>query len=83
MFLSLIAVKLLYIYIYIRGGTIHVFVPNRRGTDISVRCMRPYNKYWQFTPNPEGGAHSNATLFDNRQQNQNQNELYCQVCLHI
>ncbi len=40
----------------------------RHGTDISVRCMRPYNEYRQFTPNPEGGARSNATLFDNRQQ---------------
>ncbi len=51
-----------------RGGTVHVFVPNPHGTDISVRCMRPYNKYRQFTPNPEGGARSNAMLFDNRQQ---------------
>ncbi len=51
------------IYIYIRGGTIHVFVPNRHGTG-----MRPYDEYRQFTPNPEGGACSNATLFDNHQQ---------------
>ncbi len=57
-----------YTYIYIRGGTVHVFVPNGHGTGISVRCMRPYDEYRQFTPNPEGGAHSNATLFDNRQQ---------------
>ncbi len=57
-----------YIYIYIRGGTVHVFVPNRHGTGISVRCMMPYDEYRQFTPNPEGGARSNATLFDNRQQ---------------
>ncbi len=28
----------------------------------------PYDEYRQFTPNPEGGARSNATLFDNRQQ---------------
>ncbi len=27
-----------------------------------------YNEYRQFTLDPEGGAHSNATLFDNRQQ---------------
>ncbi len=40
----------------------------RHGTGISVRCMRPYNEYRQFTPNPEGGARSNETLFDNRQQ---------------
>ncbi len=33
--------------------------------------MRPYDKYRQFTPNPEGGARSNATLFDNRQQKNN------------
>ncbi len=59
---------LIYIYIYIRGGTVHVLVPNRHGTGISVRCMRPYDDYRQFTPNPEGGARSNATLFDNRQQ---------------
>ncbi len=44
------------IYIYIRGGTVHVFVPNRHVTDISVPCMRPYDEYRQFTPNPEGGA---------------------------
>ncbi len=53
---------------FIRGGTVHVFVPNRHGTGISVRCMKPYNKYRQFTHNPEGGTHSNATMFDNRQQ---------------
>ncbi len=40
----------------------------RHGTGISVRCMRPYKEYRQFTPNPEGGARSNTTLFDNRQQ---------------
>ncbi len=57
-----------YIYIYVRGGTVHVFVPNRHGTGISVRCMRPYDEYRQFTPNPEGGARSTAMLFDNRQQ---------------
>ncbi len=56
------------IYIYIRGGTVHVFVSNRHGTGISVRCMRPYDEYRQFTPNPEGGARSNAMLLDNRQQ---------------
>ncbi len=58
-----------HIYIYIRGGTVHVFIPNRHGTGISVRCMMPYDEYRQFTPNPEGGARSNATLFENRQQN--------------
>ncbi len=63
--------KDIYIYIYIYGGTVHVFVPNRHSTDLSVRCMRPYDEYRQFTPNPEGGAHSNATLFDNRQQKKN------------
>ncbi len=31
-------------------------------------CMRLYGEYRQFNPNPEGGARSNATLFDNRQQ---------------
>ncbi len=56
------------IYLFIRGGTVHVFVPNRHGMDISVRCMRPYDEYRQFTSNPEGGARSNRTLFDNRQQ---------------
>ncbi len=50
-----------------RGGTIHVFEPNHHGMDISVRCMRPYNEYRQFTPKPEVGAYSNAKLFDNRQ----------------
>ncbi len=56
------------IYLSIRGGTVLVFVPIRHGTDLSVRCVRSYNEYRQFTLNPEGGAHSNATLFDNRQQ---------------
>ncbi len=51
-----------------RGGTVHVFIPNRHGTGILVRCMRPYDEYRQFTHNPEGGARSNAALFDNRQQ---------------
>ncbi len=36
--------------IYIRGGKVHVFVSNRHGTGISVRCMRPYDEYRQFTP---------------------------------
>ncbi len=59
----------IYIYIYIfRGGTVHVFVPNRHDTDLSVRCIRPCDEYRQFTPNPEGGTSSNAMLFDNRQQ---------------
>ncbi len=49
------------IYLYIRGGTVHVFVSNRHGTGISVRCTRPYNEYRQFTLNPEGGAQSNVT----------------------
>ncbi len=39
-----------------RGGMVHVFVLNRHGTDLSVRCMSPYDKYRQFTPNPEGGV---------------------------
>ncbi len=46
---------------------------NRHGTGISVRCMRPYDEYRQFTPNPEGGVRSNATLFDNRQQKRTAN----------
>ncbi len=41
---------------YGRGGTVHVFVSNRHGTGISVRCMRLYDEYRQFTPNPELGA---------------------------
>ncbi len=45
-----------------------LFVSNRHGTGISVWCMMPYDEYRQFTPNPEGGARSNATLFDNLQQ---------------
>ncbi len=66
----------IYIYIYIRGGTVHVFVPNRHGKDLSVRCMRPYDEYRQFTPNPEGGARSNATLFDKRQRQQKNSEYH-------
>ncbi len=30
--------------------------------------MMPYNECRQFTPNPEGGAHSNGVLFDNHEQ---------------
>ncbi len=56
----------IYIYIYILGVARYMYSYIRTG--ISVRCMRPYDEYRQFTPNPEGGAHSNATLFDNRQQ---------------
>ncbi len=41
-----------YVCKYIRGGTIHVFVPNRHSTGLSVRCMRSYNEYRQYTPNP-------------------------------
>ncbi len=44
----------IYIYIYIRGDMVHVFVPNRHGTGISVRCMRPYDEYRQFTPIQKG-----------------------------
>ncbi len=33
----------------------------------------PYDEYRQFTPNPEGGTRSNATLFDNRQQKNSDN----------
>ncbi len=39
------------------------YQPNRHGTDLSVRCMRPYDKYKQVTPNPEVGTRRN-----NRQQ---------------
>ncbi len=48
------ALYIYFIYIYIRGGTVQVFVPNRHGTDLSFRCMRPYDEYRQFTPNLEG-----------------------------
>ncbi len=41
-------------YVYIRGGTLHVILLNRHGMGIWVRCMTPYDKYRQFTPNPEG-----------------------------
>ncbi len=54
-FIILVSVYMyIYIYIYIRGGTVHVFVLNCHGTDLSVRCMRPYDEYRQFTPNLEG-----------------------------
>ncbi len=58
-------------HIYIRGGTVHVFVPNRHGTDLSVWL---YDEYRQFTPNPEGGDRNNATLFDNHQRQQKNSE---------
>ncbi len=45
----------LYIYfVYIRGGSLHVILLNRHGMGIWVQCMTPYDKYRQFTPNPEG-----------------------------
>ncbi len=46
-----------HMYIYVQTLELH-----------SGPCMRPYDEYRQFTPNPEWGARSNATLFDNRQQ---------------
>ncbi len=49
----------IYIYIYMCVQTLEFH---------SGPCMRPYDEYRQFTPNPEWGARSNATLFDNRQQ---------------
>ncbi len=62
---------------YIRGGTVYVFAPNRHGTDFSVRGMRPYDEHRQFIPNPEEGAYSNATLFDNRQQKNSESRELC------
>ncbi len=50
------------------GGTVHVFVPNRHGTGISVRCMRPYKQIQAIHTQSRRGARSNATLFDNCQQ---------------
>ncbi len=44
----------LYTYIYIRGGTVHIYVSNHHGTGISVRCMMPYDEYRQFTPIQKG-----------------------------
>ncbi len=63
-------------YIYTRGGTVHVFVPSSHGMGISVRCVRSYNEYRQFTPSQEYGARSNATLFNNSLQNNNECELH-------
>ncbi len=72
LFFNLLGLTLLVYFVFLRvsdrGGTVHVFVPNHHGTDLSVRCMRPYDEYRQFTLNPEGGARSSTTLFDNRQQ---------------
>ncbi len=70
------------IYIYtLWVVTVHVFVPNCHSMDILVRCMRPYDEYRQFTPNPEGGTRSNATLFDNCQRQQKNSET-CQSDAH-
>ncbi len=55
-------------------GTVHVFVPKCHGTDLSVRCIRPYDEYRQFTPNPEGVACGNTMLFDYRQCQQKNSE---------
>ncbi len=41
---------------------IYVFVSNRHGTGISVRCMRPYDEYRQFTPNPEKAVRADVWL---------------------
>ncbi len=66
-------IHLIFQIIYIRGGTVHVFVPNRHGTGISVRCMMPYDEYRQFTPqqcntvrrtaNANGDTHVWLTVF--------------------
>ncbi len=53
---------------------VHVFVPNRRGTGISVWCMGPYDEFRQFTFNPDGGTRSYATLFDNHQQKNSESQ---------
>ncbi len=66
----------LHAYVFIRSGMIHVFVPNLHGTDITVRCMRPYNEYKAIVPQSRRGARSNATLFENRQQ-KNSNAMSC------
>ncbi len=55
------------IYIY-RGGTVHVFVPNHHGNGHLGSVHEALRRIQAIHPNPEGGAHSNATLFDNRQQ---------------
>ncbi len=60
--------------VYIWRGTVHVFVPKCHGTDLSVRCIRPYDEYRQFTPNPEGVACSDTMLFDYRQCQQKNSE---------
>ncbi len=43
-----------YIYVYICGGPAHVFIPNHPSTDLSVRCMRPYDEYRQSPPIQKG-----------------------------
>ncbi len=59
------------ICIYIRGGM--YWYRTVTVQCLSVRCMRPYGEYSQFTPNPEGAC-SNATLFDNRQHQHKNSE---------
>ncbi len=45
-----------------RCGTVHVFVPNFHGTDLSVRCMRALQRKQAIPPNPEGCARSSPSL---------------------
>ncbi len=46
-----------------------LFAPNEEGKlTLFEVYWGLYNEYRQFTPNPEGGARSNAMMFDNRQQ---------------
>ncbi len=68
--LSTDRLTLIYLFIYLLGVARYLY-SYRTVTDLSVRCMRPYDEYRQFAPNSEGCARSNATLFDNRQRQQN------------
>ncbi len=52
--------------VYILGVARYMY--SYRTVTVQASRLSPYDEYRQFTPNPEGGARSNATLFDNRQQ---------------
>ncbi len=66
-FINHIYIYIIYIYIYIRVAR---YMYSYR--TVTVRHLGSVHdalrQYRQFTPNPEGGSRSNATLFDNRQQ---------------
>ncbi len=63
-----IYIYIYYIIIYILGVARYMYSYRTVTVQASRFGAWAPRRIWQFTPNPEGGARSNATLFDNRQQ---------------